>query len=152
MNELIELKNRLYDLLDTNEDEAGDSIIQKLNVSMTAAIQKQGVTIIPIQNAVQKRIVVKVINILKQVDKMLEGPQVVKKEVLDLSALCEEWADKKIALQDVIEEIKLAYLMTLDRNCKSRSEAMHIAKIQPQTFYKHMKKLKERTNKSADES
>lgn len=142
MNDILVLKEQLYDLLSLDDDDAsGDSIVQKLNVSMTNAIQKQGVTIIPIQNAVQKKIVVKVVNILKQVDKMLlNGPPVpVTKEILDLSALCSTWAERNLSLDDVIKEIRVAYLQTLIATHGTKNKAAQSAGINVQTLFKYLK-------------
>jgi len=140
-SDIINLKECLYDILMAEEEKPDNTpdinAIQNLGVSMTRAVQKDGVNIFQLQSVRSHKVTLNVVKALKLLDNasappapvLLEAPpeeekvDVVFEKEKALRMLLVDWADSRTSLNTVLESIKQLYITEVTRRYETQAEA-----------------------------
>lgn len=148
MVDLIEIRQKLYDILTADDEDRPSPInaTQNMGVAMSNAIKKEGVTIIQMQNVVSKTIIHHVTEALRLLDTMELEQRIIEVEeaevdevpqIEDTRATVEDFfnvaIDSGLSLDDLCKRIGGMYLLAmLDRYAEG--EARRRLKIRQPRF------------------
>jgi len=81
-SELVELKELMYDTLTLEESNATDeksiAAHQNMGVQLTNAVKKEGVTIVQMQNVINKQVTINLVKALKLIDKLQDNSNTIE--------------------------------------------------------------------------